>query len=101
MKIRKQFRFSWFVFCYAVFTVFAYEAEQGADEKSASSRAHHARHPTAIVPDTRGQGPPATVRHGTLPHDSLERTYDKNYMLYDYHEHNMLDDDEWHDYFND
>ncbi|GGC40992.1 hypothetical protein GCM10011386_36300 [Parapedobacter defluvii] len=35
-----------------------------------------------------------------LPDDSLERTYDRNYMDYD-PEHNMDKDDEWHDYFND
>lgn len=42
-----------------------------------------------------------TVKSGVLEGDSLERMYDRNYMDYNHYEHNMHDDDEWHDYFND
>ncbi|WP_140936853.1 hypothetical protein [Sphingobacterium lumbrici] len=47
------------------------------------------------------QAPPFTSTDRIILDDSLERMYDKNYMDYDKHEHNMDDDDEWHDYFND
>lgn len=101
MKVRKAFRFSWFVLCYAAFMVFAHEAEQDTGKPERASREQPMPQPISTLLDTRGQGPPARVRQGALPDDSLERMYDKNYMHYDYHEYNTLDDDEWHDYFND
>lgn len=97
---KKKVGFSWFVVLYAVFAVFTYEAEQAPVDKAVPDRAQHSGHSTSIVPDTRGQGPSTTIRHGTLPDDSLEQLYDGNYMHYD-PEHNLDADDEWHDYFND
>lgn len=82
---------------YIILRIFQCAANEASVEKKEVER-ETKRIEQSIVP--KQSVPARKYPSGTLPHDSLERMYDRNYMDFDLY-NNPDDDDEWYDYYND